>query len=346
MRWDLLLDPTIQRYTYRYRTKSTPIVWLVGWTAGSKATPETDERTIGAQVLGGLTGGQRYIFQVRAQNPAGAGQIAKVEQTPQLANRAPVIAGDPAPSVDENNTAVPGQYTATDADGDDTLAWQALAGDDALSFELVDGSAANKRTLQFKAAPNYEQPADANGDRVYVVAVIATDEGTPPLADTLTVAVQVTDADDPGRLVLSSLTPQVGEDLTATLTDEDVPLENPNWHWSYFHAPEVSGLKGPDEAERSQTLSVSTVHLGSRLLARVSYADRHGDQSAHSHTVDNLQSNTRYSFEVRAENEEGDGAEASMAATNTIPGDCWSLPPVVSWTKTKRGISCFICVCC
>lgn len=62
-------------------------------------------------------------------------------------------------------------------------------------------------------------------------------------------------------------------------------LENPNWDWSYFYDSEVSGFNGSDVAERSQTLSVSTVHLGSRLLARVSYADRHGDQSVHSDTT-------------------------------------------------------------
>ena len=70
-----------------------------------------------------------------------------------------------------------------------------------------------------------------------------------------------------------------------TLTDEDVPLANPTWRWSYFHAAEGAGLNGTDVAERSTTLPVRPVHLGSRLLARVSYADRHGNQSAHSDTT-------------------------------------------------------------
>ena len=62
----------------------------------------------------------------------------------------PVLTGDPAPHLDENKTAVPGQYTATDPDGD-LITWS-LTGTDGASLRLVDSSAANRRTLQFTGA--------------------------------------------------------------------------------------------------------------------------------------------------------------------------------------------------
>ncbi|MCE2448762.1 MAG: fibronectin type III domain-containing protein [Candidatus Latescibacteria bacterium] len=197
-------------------------------------------------------------------------------------NRAPVI--DPTapatPTVNEHTTAV-GTYTATDADND-AITWS-KAGDDASHFTL----GAQSGVLAFARLPNYEQPADADLDRMYAVAVVATDDGTPPLADTLAVSVRVTDADDPGTLELSSLTPQVGNPLRATLTDEDGPLVlKPNsLQWSLFYDTEGALATSQGLEEVSRILSVSTVHLGSRLLAKMYYTDRHGDQSAHSDTT-------------------------------------------------------------
>ena len=193
------------------------------------------------------------------------------------ANRAPVIAGPDTVLVSfaEDALGAVASLTATDADGG-ALTWY-LAGPDSTRFTLGGSSG----VLRFASAPNYEGPTDHGGDNVYQAWGIVRDAGPPPLADSVWVRVSVQDADDLGTLALSSLTPQVGDELKATLTDE----ENPTWDWSYFHDNEVSGFNGSDGAERSRTLSVSTVHLGSRLLAQVSYTDRHGDQSAHSDTT-------------------------------------------------------------
>ena len=239
--------------------------------------------TVTDTTLTGLRPATAYAVGVQATNAEGNGPWNdSTTATTAAPNRAPVVTGLPAPSVEEN-TPVVGPYTATDADGD-TLRWS-RAGADAAAFALVGTD--STRTLQFTTAPNYEQPADANGDSVYAVALIATDDGTPPLADTLTVSVRVQDADDPGTLTLSSLTPQVGDLLRATLTDEDAPLvfEPNSLQWSYFYAVEGAEATSHGLEEHSRILSVSTVHLGSRLLATMYYADRHGPQSAISDTT-------------------------------------------------------------
>ena len=240
--------------------------------------------TVTDTTLTGLRPATAYAVGVQAVNAEGNGpwNDSNTATTAAAPNRAPVLAG-PADTTVEENTPVVGPYTATDADGD-TLRWS-RAGADADAFALMGTD--STRTLQFKVAPNYEQPADTNGDSLYAVALIVTDDGTPPLADTLTVSVRVQDADDPGTLTLSSLTPQVGDLLRATLTDEDAPLvfEPSSLQWSYFYEAAGAGEEGHGLEEVSRILSVSTVHLGLRLLAKMHYEDRHGPQRAISDTT-------------------------------------------------------------
>ena len=63
------------------------------------------------------------------------------------------------------------------------------------------------------------------GDNVYKVTVEAS-------GGTQDVEVTVTDEDELGKVTFSQPQPQATRDLTATLKDEDVPLENPRWQWS------------------------------------------------------------------------------------------------------------------
>ena len=64
-----------------------------------------------------------------------------------------------------------------------------LEGDDASDFTISGGM------LRFVSSPDYEMPADANGDNTYMVIVKASD-GTD--MDTYEVTVTVTDEDDDG----------------------------------------------------------------------------------------------------------------------------------------------------
>ena len=107
-----------------------------------------------------------------------------------------------------------------------TCAWS-LSGADMGDFDIAtDGM------LTFKTSPNFESPADSNGDNVYMVTVVATDSGTPKLTATRDVVITVTNAEDQGEVALSSVQPKVGFDFTASLTDEDGGVKDVKWQWA------------------------------------------------------------------------------------------------------------------
>jgi hypothetical protein len=86
-------------------------------------------------------------------------------------------------SVSENTTAVT-TVTATDADATSVLTYSVAGGADAALFQIN----ATTGVLSFISAPNYEAPADANGDNAYVVVVQVSD-GVHSASQTLTVTV-------------------------------------------------------------------------------------------------------------------------------------------------------------
>ena len=148
---------------------------------------------------------------------------------PPVAVSYPEINADGAP-----NTAPVATYVGTDPEGA-TISWD-LRGADAALFTIPGG------VLQFRAAPDYENPKDKAGantatskaddtaanNNIYniVIRAIASrapgDTGPAETVDTL-VAVTVTDVDEAGEAVISWLQPEVGVAITASLTDPDGP---------------------------------------------------------------------------------------------------------------------------
>lgn len=104
-------------------------------------------------------------------------------------NAAPVFAFGRAASTAENTTSA-GIVGATDADGDDLRFWIDGGADSALFRIDADTGA-----LAFRAAPDYEAPADNDGDNVYEVGVSATD-GTDAARQTVSVTVTNDTRDD------------------------------------------------------------------------------------------------------------------------------------------------------
>ena len=98
-------------------------------------------------------------------------------------------------SVSENLTFV-GLVTATDVDAGSTLSYSISGGVDAALFQIDPGTGA----LSFKAAPNFEAPADVGTNNVYDVIVQVSDGA---LTDTQAVAVTVTDMDEIAPVVAS-----------------------------------------------------------------------------------------------------------------------------------------------
>ncbi len=151
-------------------------------------------------------------------------------------NSAPVITsngggGTAAVSVAENTTAVT-TVAAADADWPvQTLAYTIIGGADQAKFSINPLSGA----LRFVAAPDFERPADADGNNVYDV-VVQTNDGLL-LGGTQTLSVTVTDANDqvtasPDTASTSYVTPvtvavlsndQRGLDPTLTLLEVTQP---------------------------------------------------------------------------------------------------------------------------
>ncbi len=115
----------------------------------------------------------------------GSTDTATVTITVTGENDAPELTLAATASVEENTTAVT-TASAFDVDGDQVTF--SLSGDDAALFAIdADG------VLTFKDAPDFETPADADGDNTYDVTVTASDGA---LSDSADIAVTVTDVDE------------------------------------------------------------------------------------------------------------------------------------------------------
>ena len=110
-----------------------------------------------------------------------------------------------------------------------------MEGDDESLFEISNAAAAANGQLSFKNAPDFENPADADMDNVYMVTVKVTDNGVAnknKMSATRDVMITVTNANEDGSVTFSSVQPKVGSaihrhpnrSLTAMTTDV-------KWEW-------------------------------------------------------------------------------------------------------------------
>ena len=104
-------------------------------------------------------------------------------------NDAPVLPTNTAVDVVENTTLV-GNFAGIDPDGDG-LTYSLIGADaDLLNINSATGE------VVFAAAPDAETPLDADGDNVYELTVVATDDGAGTLTDSQNVSVTVTDENE------------------------------------------------------------------------------------------------------------------------------------------------------
>lgn len=185
------------------------------------------------------TDGSYVAVDQRTGSPEGSKTIRNVEYfrfadmtTPSTAlNAPPVITSNGGGAsavlaIDENSTAVT-TVTATDPDAGQTIGFSIVGGVDAALF-AIDAATGE---LRFLAAPNFESPADADGDNVYQLIVAANDGNGG--VDTQTLSVTVRDVPDGAAPVITSngggasAAITVNENATAvttvTATDADGP---------------------------------------------------------------------------------------------------------------------------
>ena len=78
--------------------------------------------------------------------------------------------------------------------------------------------------------------------------------------------------DRPGVVTLSTQTPEVGVELTATLADQDAPVLNKSWHWQRVVNGNTENISGA----RSDVYTPVLADAGKPLQALVTYDDANG----------------------------------------------------------------------
>ncbi len=170
--------PAITDYDYRHRTTSP----VGNWTEVTDTTSTALSATIGS-----LAETTSYDLQVRATNAEGTGDWSASGTGSTDANAAPAFDSAATFTPAENQTTV-GTVVASDGDTEDDIEDYAITGGaDQGKFSIHATSGA----LTFKAAPNYEDPDDADADGRYLVTVQAT-SGTRTREKTATADIRVT----------------------------------------------------------------------------------------------------------------------------------------------------------
>lgn len=130
------------------------------------------------------------------------------------------VTGTTTISYAENGTGVVATYSASPSN----VSWS-LSGDDGSHFN-IDSSG----NLGFVSPPpDFESPQDLNRDNRYRVTVKAGRSGYRDGSRTVTV--NVTNVDEPGTVTLSTTTPSVGVEITASLSDPDGGVTDRSWQW-------------------------------------------------------------------------------------------------------------------
>ena len=126
-------------------------------------------------------------------------------------------------------------YAVTDDDNVDAdIEWSLMGADkDAFEIEKDDSpiptEATSSATVMFKKSPNFEMPADANMDNMYMVTVVATD--AKKLTAMRDVVITVKNVNEDGMVAYSSVQPKVRIPFTASLTDPDGMTTDVKWQW-------------------------------------------------------------------------------------------------------------------
>ena len=218
---------------------------------------------------------------VTATDPAGGTIDETVTITINDVNEAPMITegftrnsqaeDDAGETTDDADVKTVDTYVATDVDQDTAVSWS-VSGTDAGDFN-ISNAAGTVGALTFKEAPNYEMPADSNGDNVYMVTVVASDAGVDSknkMTAERAVVITITNVDENGTVTLSSEQPKIGIELTAMLEDPDgVVADSVKWTWH-------SSNDGTGDAIEMATSATYTPEAIGDLSAKASYTDGHG----------------------------------------------------------------------
>ena len=145
----------------------------------------------------------------------------------------PDFDGNPGPIGQEPAVATVNVYNVVDEDRRAATNEWSLEGEDKDQFQLIGNVG---RTLVFRNQPDYETPADANGDNVYKVTVVTLDgHGGRGEFD---VCIAVMNINEEGKITLRDedgkelVQPYAHGPITADLTDPDGDVSVSSWQWA------------------------------------------------------------------------------------------------------------------
>ena len=201
----------------------------------------------------------KYVVVATVTDPSGLGDSIVVVITAEDRNEDPVLRGRPELTIDEidggaedadspdfvGNTdpATVNVYNVDDEDDRASVASWRLEGEDAGQFQLI-GTVG--RTLVFTTQPDYENPADADGDNVYKVTVVAIDNGGG--RGEFDVCIAVMNINETGKITLRDgegnelVQPHALGPITADLTDPDGGVTGVTWNWERSQVNPPTGI--------------------------------------------------------------------------------------------------------
>ena len=188
-------------------------------------------------------------------------------------------------------------YLAVDDDDPDQATWT-LDGPDKDVFVVNKKDGPDEpRELLFNPAnapPDYEAPTDANGDSVYEVTLVATDDSGGEARKPVTVFVE--NQQEAGKVTLytgadaatplGERSPVVDGTLTAKVEDPDGGVTIVTWQW--FRSPTESGTYThiPGETTATYTPTAGDASDAVYLRARATYIDTLTEKDDTDNTVD------------------------------------------------------------
>ena len=179
----------------------------------------------------------------------------------------------------DNTTNNDYHFDATDPDALQSVNWS-LSGEDARVFQL--SGTPTGRGLNFREKPDYEMPADANGDNIYKVNVVATDNGVSPRSGEVAVRITVTNMGEEGKLTLTNMgeegeltldseQPNRGIPLEARVTDPDGVLHIDSWQW--YRSPDTGNTYDMIPGATGHIYTPTIMDNGRYLRVTVMYVD-------------------------------------------------------------------------
>ena len=254
--------------------------WQTADTADATTWTDVTDATTGDYTPTSADHGKFLRAQATYDDKHGTGKIVHGTSAnavpPRAANQGPTFEGGTTATRSVSEAAVTGTrlgaaVLASDAEND-KLTYSLVAGDDAANF-IVDSATGELEVaagalLDFETKPSLTVVVQVTDDK---------DSGhnsDSSIDDTITVTVDLINADEAGKVSLSTSRPRYGEAVTASLTDADGGETSITWQWAKSHD---DGATWTDLANAtSDTYTPVAADEGALLRATASYTDAQG----------------------------------------------------------------------